>query len=99
MRLPFYLEGALQGVLGAGLGLLILALLLPHALAAPALGNWDEHLIDTELGGVDTTHAVDVNADGRLDVVVAAQGTDRISWFENPGADYTNVTRIFFFGS
>jgi FG-GAP-like repeat/Secretion system C-terminal sorting domain len=62
---------------------ILLLALLAFAPAVLPQTMWFEHVIRPEEdGGTDLQHA-DVNNDGRVDLLVASRGNDRIAWFEN----------------
>ena len=44
---------------------------------------WTEHLIDGSFDGAREAHAVDLDGDGDIDVVGAAETAGDISWWEN----------------
>ena len=47
--------------------------------------NWTERTIDNAATGPISVCAIDVNRDGRLDVVAALRGGSEIAWWENDG--------------
>ena len=49
--------------------------------------TWTEYLIDGNFGGAHRVQAVDVNLDGRLDVVGAAYFAGQIAWWRNNGGN------------
>jgi len=46
-------------------------------------GSWTTHLVDGSFTGARAVHAADVDGDGDLDVLAAAQVADEVSWWEN----------------
>lgn len=53
----------------------------------PAAGpaRFSSHTIATELKGGYQVAAVDLNRDGRLDLIAVEQGNSELAWYENPG--------------
>lgn len=47
--------------------------------------HFEPQTLATDLRGGYQTLAVDLNRDGRMDLIGLAQGMDRLDWFENPG--------------
>jgi hypothetical protein len=56
------------------------------AVAMAAEPKWIEHTLATDLKGGYQVTAVDLNRDGRLDLIALASGMPDLIWFENPGA-------------
>ncbi len=48
--------------------------------------TWTEHLVYGAFNGARSVHAADVDGDGDLDVLGAAENDDDITWWENTGA-------------
>jgi len=44
---------------------------------------WTEHIVDGTFDGAYSVYAADVDGDGDLDVLGAAQGDDDIAWWES----------------
>ena len=63
--------------------LLPILLVLPLAAAQPA--RFEEHTIATGLRGGYQVVAVDLNHDGKPDLIALASGLPELVWFENPG--------------
>ncbi|MBI78876.1 MAG: hypothetical protein CMQ51_00325 [Gammaproteobacteria bacterium] len=51
----------------------------------PADGGWNEQCIDCGFNGVKAVYATDIDGDGDVDVLGAAQSINDIAWFENDG--------------
>jgi hypothetical protein len=51
----------------------------------PANGGWTTHTIDTAFNGAHSVAAADLDGDGDLDILGAAQSADAITWWENDG--------------
>src|SRR5450755_53751 len=64
---------------------LIACLLLSSALAAAPPARFAEHTVATGLTGGYQVVAVDMNHDGKPDLVALASGMTELVWFENPG--------------
>lgn len=48
--------------------------------------SWTEQVVDGDCGGADGIELVDIDADGRLDIVCSASDpTDEIAWYRNGG--------------
>ncbi len=52
------------------------------AVAAPSL---TPNVVSTSVNYASSVHAVDVDGDGRVDVLSASQGDDKIAWYRNGG--------------
>jgi hypothetical protein len=48
-------------------------------------GVWVQHLIEAEIGETRTICAVDMNGDGRVDLLGTASAGNQVVWYENPG--------------
>ena len=48
-------------------------------------GEWVEHLIEDNIGETRTVVAVDMNGDGRVDLLGTASAANEVMWYENPG--------------
>jgi FG-GAP-like repeat/Secretion system C-terminal sorting domain len=59
---------------------IVVAFLLPVLAAAQ---EWTEHTVDNEFVGVYDVYAVDVDGDGDMDVLGAAESANAITWWEN----------------
>ena len=64
---------------------LIALILLSTALSAAPPARFAEHTVSTGLKGGYQVVAVDMNHDGKLDLVALASGMTELVWFENPG--------------
>jgi hypothetical protein len=53
---------------------------------------WTEHTVDAGFSGATGVHAADVDADGDLDVLGAAEFRDAIAWRENRGGQFALAT-------
>ena len=51
----------------------------------PKQNNWTEYTIDASFNGAFSVYATDMDGDGDIDVLGAAQAGDDISWWENDG--------------
>ena len=60
-------------------------MLLAAASACPAQVRFRGHTIATDLRGGYQVTAVDLNKDGKPDLIAVASGIDALVWFENPG--------------
>ncbi len=62
-------------------------LLFPAAflVAAAPPAHFAEHTVATGLTGGYQVVAVDVNHDGKIDLIALASGMTELVWFENPG--------------
>jgi len=49
---------------------------------------WTEHTVDGDFDGAASVYAADVDGDGDLDVLGAAQNADDIAWWENRGGQF-----------
>jgi hypothetical protein len=74
----------------------LFALFLAAAAAAPA-GEiaFREHLIAADLKGGYQVVPVDMNRDGRPDLIALASAMDELVWFENPGWERRVIARGF----
>jgi len=52
----------------------------------PLDGGWTEYTIDSDFDGATSVFALDLDRDGDIDVLGAAESGDDISWWENGGA-------------
>ncbi len=62
---------------------------------SPADGGWTEHIIAGSFDGAISVYATDIDGDGDIDVLGAANEADDITWWENDGspsatASFTN---------
>jgi hypothetical protein len=48
-------------------------------------GAWIQHLIEENIGETRTICAVDINGDGRIDLLGTASAGNQVVWYENPG--------------
>ncbi|MFC1735105.1 FG-GAP repeat domain-containing protein [Candidatus Hydrogenedentota bacterium] len=55
--------------------------------------EWISRNLDATVNGAASVYAADVNGDGLLDVLGAAQDDNEISWWENPGEKDSSWTR------
>ena len=55
------------------------------AMGAPPAAQFQEHTIATDLKGGYQVMAVDLNRDGKLDLIALASGMKELVWYENPG--------------
>ncbi|NQT62408.1 MAG: VCBS repeat-containing protein, partial [Candidatus Marinimicrobia bacterium] len=53
---------------------------------SPADGGWVEHIIDSFYEGATSVYATDMDGDGDMDVMGAANRGDDITWWENNGS-------------
>ncbi len=58
---------------------------------------WTERLIEASFEGAEFAHAADLDGDGDLDVVVAADTTSGIAWWENVDGDGLQWTKHVIF--
>src|ERR1700730_2791103 len=70
----------------------ILTLLIVTASCALST-TFREHTIATDLKGGYQVIAVDMNHDGKLDLVAVASGMSELVWFENPGWERHVIVR------
>ena len=70
----------------------VLPLLLAGAAFAGEIG-FREHVIATDLKGGYQVVPVDLNRDGRPDVIALASGMDELVWFENPNWERRVIAR------
>ncbi len=69
-----------------GLVSLLSCLLSPlKAAIGPGIPTFQEHTLATDLRGGYQVVAVDLNKDGRPDLIALASGMSELVWFENPG--------------
>jgi hypothetical protein len=59
---------------------------------SPADGGWIAHPVTVEFDGARSVFAADVNGDGDLDVLGAAEYADEIAWWENRGGQFALST-------
>jgi hypothetical protein len=52
-----------------------------------------EHTVDDDFNGAASVYAADVDGDGDLDLLGAAQGSNRIAWWENANGSGTSWTK------
>lgn len=45
--------------------------------------SWTKHNVDLYFGGATSVHSADINDDGFMDILGAAENADQISWWEN----------------
>ena len=50
--------------------------------------TWMEHTVDVAFDGARSVYAADVDGDGNLDVLGAAENADDIAWWENRGGQF-----------
>ena len=62
---------------------LVLAILFP--IATSAIVAWEEHSLTTGFDGAYDVYATDIDGDGDVDVVGAANTGNAVSWWENDG--------------
>ncbi len=55
--------------------------------------TWNEHTIDGSFDGANSVYAADVDGDGDLDVLGAADLDDDITWWENTNGDGSDWTK------
>jgi hypothetical protein len=53
---------------------------------------WTEHTVDGSFSGAASVYSADVNGDGYMDVLGAAQNANDITWWENVGGSGTSWT-------
>src|SRR3954452_8041791 len=63
--------------------------------ACAAVPVFREHLVATGLKGGYQVTVVDINHDGKPDLLVVASGMDELIWFENPGWERHVIARGF----
>lgn len=54
--------------------------------ADPVYGTWTKHILDDTMTEVQDAYALDLDADGDMDVIAADWDADNIVWWENTGA-------------
>lgn len=64
--------------------IVFIAILLPVLATAQ---EWTEHLVDADFTGAGNVVTADVNGDGDMDILGAANGVDDINWWENSGGE------------
>lgn len=52
-------------------------------------GEWERHTIDDNAPEARAIHAVDLNGDGKLDLIGTARTGNLVAWYENPGPPFT----------
>ena len=55
---------------------------------------WTEHTVDAEFNGAKSVHAADVDGDGDLDILGAANADDDITWWENDDIPETTPAAV-----
>jgi hypothetical protein len=55
-----------------------------HTAAPPQMVNFASHVIEAKMPGGYAVLAVDVNKDGKLDVIGVSQRVPELAWYENP---------------
>jgi hypothetical protein len=53
---------------------------------------WTEHAVDADFDGANSVYAADVDGDGDLDALGAANVADDIAWWENQGGQFALAT-------
>jgi hypothetical protein len=61
--------------------------------------NWTEHMVDTIFEGASSVYAADIDKDGYMDVIGAADDGDDITWWENNDGSGTNWVEHLVTGS
>ncbi len=61
--------------------------------------TWTEHTVDGDFVGANSVYAADIDGDGDVDVLGAAQNDDTIAWWENTAGDGTTWTEHLVDGS
>ncbi|HLJ47670.1 MAG TPA: VCBS repeat-containing protein [Bryobacteraceae bacterium] len=76
----------------------LITALLPIALAAAQQLHFEEHTIATGLTGGYQVVPIDMNKDGKIDLIALASGMKDLVWYENPGWERhviaTNLPRM-----
>jgi hypothetical protein len=72
---------------------LLINLAIGAMLAAEPAAQFREHVIATDLKGAYQVVAVDLNKDGRLDLIGLASNLTELVWFENPGWERHIIAR------
>lgn len=54
---------------------------------SPADGGWVRHAIDTNFDGASSVSCIDLDRDGDIDILGAAENADDVGWWENGGAE------------
>lgn len=54
---------------------------------------WEEHIVDPAMDGAYAVHAADIDDDGDMDVIAAAENADDITWWENTDGSGTAWTK------
>ena len=52
----------------------------------PSDGGWTEHTVDSSFNGARSVYVEDVDGDGDLDILGAAEADHDITWWENDGS-------------
>jgi hypothetical protein len=55
---------------------------------------WTEHTVDGSFGGAASIHAADMDGDGDLDLLGAAETDNAIAWWENTNGDGSTWTEV-----
>jgi hypothetical protein len=61
--------------------------------------SWNKHMVDTTFEGASSVYAADVDKDGYMDLIGAADDGDIITWWENTDGSGTNWTEHVVAGS
>ena len=48
-------------------------------------GEWIKHIIEDNIAETRTIHAVDIDGDGKIDLLGSARVANQVVWYENPG--------------
>jgi FG-GAP-like repeat/Secretion system C-terminal sorting domain len=55
---------------------------------------WEDHILSNTFNGAECVYSADVNGDGRLDVLGAANAGNEITWWEQPEPQYAELQVI-----